>query len=102
MKERGICIYKPEVLFWGKGAGFHGYSLTFINNHANCIYVNGFVRGFKYRRQLWKMGIKRYIPIVHSLKKVNQTCDILVGFVVPADEDHEIDEFQGKKFFHLI
>lgn len=100
--KNGICIYEPQVIFWGVAAGFHGYALKFINDYATCIYVRGFKKSLLYRRQLWKMGIRRYIPIIHSLEKADEECHSLVGFVVPNENDDEILKFHGTKYFHLM
>lgn len=98
-----ILIYEPEVLFWGVAAGFHGYATTFINNYADCIYIKkGLKKALKYRRQLWKIGIKRYIPFIHTLKDTDKKYDALIGFVVPAEQDDELFHFKSKKYFHLM
>lgn len=102
MIANGICIYEPQVIFWGIACGFHGYSIEFIDKYATCIYVKEIKQGLRYRRQLWRVGIRRYIPIVHSLKIINKFCSSLVGFVVPEIDDNELDNFTGKKYFHLM
>jgi hypothetical protein len=100
--KNGVVIYDPEVLLWGVATGFHGYAVAFINNYATCIYAKGLKRRLKYRKSLWQLGVKRYIPFVNSLEKANKTCSSLVGFVVPAKEDHELQSFHGTTFFHLM
>lgn len=98
-----IIIYEPEVLFWGVAAGFHGYSITFINQYADCIYLKkGIKHALRYRRQLWKMGIRRYIPFIHHLDKSNKRESVLVGFTIPAEDDDELLKFRGIKYFHLM
>lgn len=98
-----IIIYEPEVLFWGIAAGFHGYAIEFINQYADCIYLKkGLKRMLKYRLQLWKMGIKRFIPFVHKLGENNSENSVLVGFTIPAEDDDEIQKFKGSKYFHLM
>lgn len=99
-----IVIYEPEVLFWGVAAGFHGYATAFINQYADFIYINGrgIRKNLKYRRQLWRMGIRRNIPFIHTLAKEESKFEVLVGFTVPAEDDVQLSYFKGKKFFHLM
>ena len=98
-----IIIYEPEVLFWGVAAGFHGYAIAFINQYADCIYIKkGIKHSLIYRRQLWRMGIKRYIPFVHRLDLAGMEDSALVGFTIPEMDDDELFRFKGKKYFHLM
>lgn len=97
-----IIIFDPEVIFWGVAAGFHGYAITFIDKYADCIYLNKGVKDrLRYRRQLWRMGIRRYIPFINELKSSKKE-DKLIGFVIPSKDDDNIRDFVGKKFFHLM
>lgn len=101
-KKFKIIIYNPEVLFWGVAAGFHGYSIAFIEKYADYIYLKkGLKSQLRYRRQLWRMGIRRYIPIKHSLINASAE-DKLVGFVIPSEKDENLNAFKGKKYFHLM
>lgn len=98
-----IIIYEPEILFWGVAAGFHGYAIAFINQYADFIYVKkGLKNSLLYRRQLWRMEIKRYIPFIHSLDYSDEVESILVGFTIPNTDDEELFRFRGKKYFHLM
>lgn len=101
-KKQKIIIYNPEVIYWGVAAGFHGYAISFIDKYADCIYLNkGFINRLRYRRQLWRVGIKRYIPFISKLDNTSAN-DKLVGFVVPLNDDENLAHFKGTKFFHLM
>lgn len=101
-KKRKIVVYDPEVIFWGVATGFHGYSVEFIKKYADCIYLNKpIIDRLRYRRQLLRLGIKRYIPFVNNLNKFSKR-DFLVGFVVPIRDDENLAYFKGKKIFHLM
>lgn len=101
-KNSKIIIFDPEMIFWGVAAGFHGYAITFIDQYADYIYLNkDFKDVLRYRRQLWRLGIKRYIPFTRRLDNTEKE-DKLIGFVVPANDDDKINDFKGKKYFHLM
>lgn len=103
-KDIKVVIYEPEILFWGVAAGFHGYAIEFINQYADCIYLNKrrIGKDLGYKVQLWKMGIKRHIRFIHSLEMAPDFKNVLIGFTVPLDDDDEILKFKGKKYFHLM
>lgn len=101
-KKSKIIIYDPEVIFWGVAAGFHGYAIAFIKEYADYIYINKRLRTqLKYRQQLWKLGVRRNIPFIHSLKNTD-AADKLIGFVIPGEDDENINDFKGEKIFHLM
>ena len=72
-KDIKVVIYEPEILFWGVAAGFHGYAIEFINQYADCIYLNKrrIGKDLGYKVQLWKMGIKG-IYVLYILWKWHQ------------------------------
>ena len=80
---------------------FHGYSLYFVLNHADYLYVQNPERMERFRERLKELDCKRDIRFLSSTQELNREADVLVSFHIPK-QNYGLDEFTGMTVVHTM
>lgn len=97
-----IIVYNPDGIIRSDGYRFHGYITEFVKRYANYIFVPNPLKAIKMFKAIKCLKCGRKIKIVSSLIGLRDKNNILVGFGADRKYTYGMENFKGKKIFHLM
>lgn len=98
-----IILFNPTFLDGArKNLRVHSYIIEYIKQSVDVIYSPNFFKIKFYKQKLKELGIHKNIRFVSFLIGLNSQDYAMVGFSFGSFRLFGINNFKGKKFFHLM